>query len=119
MTIKRKSKPSSKLASKTKVKTDRTALGKSIEKGLLEVLAHKQGQKRLTGYEIKVPEKVDVAKIRRKLGLSQGQFAGAFGLDITAIHAWEQARRKPERAARILLTVIQNDPEAVRKALGF
>jgi len=33
------------------------------------------------------------------LGLSQAAFARAFGLDVTAIHAWDQGRRRPYRAA--------------------
>lgn len=30
---------------------------------------------------------------------------------------WEQDRRKPEGAARVLLTVIEKDPDAVTQAL--
>ena len=65
-----------------------------------------------------VPDRVDVAKLRRRLGLSQSGFARAFGLDVTAIHAWEQGRRRPDRTARILLAVIANEPTAVRRALA-
>ena len=118
MTTKRSLKALSKPSSTPRPKPRRTVLGRSIEAGLREVLAHKRGKKRLAGYEIKVPDRIDVAGIRHKLNMSQRQFAGTFGLDITAIHAWEQDRRQPERAARILLTVIQNEPEAVCRALG-
>ena len=51
-------------------------------------------------------------------GLSQRRFAQRFGLDVTAVHAWEQGRRHPDRAARILLAVIAREPEAVRRALA-
>jgi DNA-binding transcriptional regulator YiaG len=30
-----------------------------------------------------------VAELRNRLGLSKAAFARAFGLDVTAIHAWE------------------------------
>jgi putative transcriptional regulator len=50
--------------------------------------------------------------------LSQSGFARAFGLDVTAIHAWEQGRRRPDRTARILLAIIANEPAAVRRALA-
>ena len=63
------------------------------------------------------PEHVNVAKLRQRLGLSQSAFARAFGLDVTAIHAWEQGRRRPGRTARILLAVIAKEPAAVRRAL--
>jgi putative transcriptional regulator len=66
---------------------------------------------------VTVPEEVDVARLRKTLGLSQRAFARHFGLDVTAIHAWEQGRRRPDRAARVLLAVIAKEPEAVRRAL--
>jgi transcriptional regulator with XRE-family HTH domain len=65
-----------------------------------------------------VPASVDVAKVRRRLGLSQAVFARTFGLDVTALHAWEQGRRRPDRAARVLLAVISKEPQAVLRALA-
>src|SRR5438552_14119180 len=59
-----------------------------------------------------------VAKLRHRLGLSQAAFARAFGLDVTALHAWSKARRRPDRAARILLAVIAKEPHAVLRALA-
>ena len=38
--------------------------------------------------------------------------------DVRAVQDWEQGRRVPDRAARVLLTVIDRDPEAVVRALG-
>ena len=35
-----------------------------------------------------------------------------------ALQEWEQGRRVPDRAARVLLTVIDREPEAVVRALG-
>jgi putative transcriptional regulator len=67
---------------------------------------------------VKVPDNVDVAKLRRRLGLSQSAFARTFGLNVTAIHAWEQGRRRPDLTARILLAVIAKEPAAVRRALA-
>ena len=37
---------------------------------------------------------------------------------VTALHAWEQGRRRPDRAARVLLAVIAREPEAVLRALA-
>jgi DNA-binding transcriptional regulator YiaG len=61
---------------------------------------------------------VDVARLRHRLGLSQAAFARTFGLDVTALHAWEQGRRRPDRAARVLLAVIAKEPLAVLRALS-
>ena len=41
-----------------------------------------------------------------------------FGLDARAVQEWEQGRRVPDRAARVLLTVIDRDPEAVVRVLS-
>jgi putative transcriptional regulator len=69
-------------------------------------------------YRVHVPAEIDVRKIRRQLGLSQDEFAARFGLSVATVREWEQDRRKPEGAARVLLTVIEKDPNAVTQALG-
>jgi len=93
-------------------------LGRRLMAGLNEALAHARGELQLPSYTVKVPEQVDVAKLRHRLGLSQIAFARAFGLDVTALHAWEQGRRRPDRAARVLLAVIAKEPAAVLRALA-
>lgn len=95
-----------------------SALGRRLVAGLNEALAHARGEIELPSYTVTVPERVDVAKLRRRLGLSQAAFARAFGLDVTALHAWEQGRRRPDRSARILLAVIAKEPQAVLRALA-
>ena len=47
-----------------------------------------------------------------------GSGRGSFGLDVRAVQEWEQGRRVPDRAARVLLTVIDREPEAVVRALS-
>ena len=96
----------------------RTAIGRRLVVGLKDALAHARGELALPSYIVTVPDKVDVAKLRAQLGLSQAAFARAFGLDVTAIHAWEQGRRQPDRAARVLLAVIGKEPQAVMRALA-
>lgn len=95
-----------------------SAFGRALIASAREALAHVRGEIDLPAYEIRLPSEVEVARIRRRLGMSQAAFARAFGLDVTAIHAWEQGRRRPDRAARILLAVIAKEPEAVRRALA-
>lgn len=93
-------------------------LARRLIVGFAEALAHARGEIELPTYSVAVPDRIDVAKLRHRLGLSQRAFAHAFGLEVTAIHAWEQGRRRPDRAARILLAVISNEPAAVRRALA-
>lgn len=64
------------------------------------------------------PPVPDVTKIRRRLGLSQSEFAARFGFSLRTIQQWEQGRATPDRPARILLRVIERTPEAVDLALA-
>ena len=52
------------------------------------------------------------------VALCRQKFVNRFGLDARAIQDWEQGRRVPDHAARVLLTVIESDPEAVARALA-
>lgn len=69
------------------------------------------------GFVVHVPDDVDVKALRKKLKCSQSEFSRRFGFAIDALQDWEQHRRTPERTARILLTVIAREPEAVSRAL--
>ncbi len=70
----------------------------------------------VTRYE--APTEIDVAAIRERTGLSQDQFALRFGLEAATIRNWEQGRSSPDKAARVLLLMIDKDPAAVEKALS-
>jgi len=49
--------------------------------------------------------------------MSQPEFALKFGFNLGTLRQWEQGRRYPDGAARVLLTVISHSPETVNKAL--
>ena len=97
---------------------ERTALGYEIEKALGEVLAHVQGETPLSGRIVDDPAAERISALRKRLNLSRQKFADRFGLDIRAVQDWEQGRRRPDRAARVLLTVIDYNPDAVIHALS-
>ncbi|MCY4661480.1 MAG: helix-turn-helix domain-containing protein [Acidobacteria bacterium] len=59
-----------------------------------------------------------VVALRKRLKLSRQKFADRIGLDVRAVQEWEQGRRVPDRAARVLLIVIDRDPESVVRALA-
>ncbi|MYH27523.1 MAG: helix-turn-helix domain-containing protein [Acidobacteria bacterium] len=98
--------------------TDRTARGREIEDALGEVLAHVRGEVELPCRIVDDPTAERIIALRRRMKLSRRQFADRFGLDARAVQDWEQGRRVPDRAARVLLTVIDRNPEAVVSALG-
>ena|SRR5689334_9323362 len=54
---------------------------------------------------------------RKRMGLSQTQFAERFHIPIGTLRDWEQARREPEGAAWAYLLVIAYETEAVVRAL--
>ena len=64
-----------------------------------------------------VPDRIDVKAIRRRLSMSQAQFARAFGLNTRTVQNWEQGDQ-PQDVARAYLRVIEKDPDAVRRALA-
>ena len=60
----------------------------------------------------------NVKAIRRRLGLSQKQFADRYGFSVETIRNYEQGHRRPSGPARVLLSVIANEPDAVTRALA-
>ncbi|HEY8949926.1 MAG TPA: helix-turn-helix domain-containing protein [Rhizomicrobium sp.] len=60
----------------------------------------------------------NVKSLRRRLGLSQQQFADRYGFSVETIRNYEQGHRKPVGPARVLLEVIASEPDAVTRALS-
>ena len=60
-----------------------------------------------------VVDKTDVKRIRVNYRLSQGQFAALLGISVATLQNWEQGRRAPKGAARVLLQVAAKHPETV------
>lgn len=92
----------------------------SIKQGLNEALAFTQGNQTLAKITtVHVPDHIDVREIREQSGLTQQSFADHFGFAVSTVRDWEQGRRRPEKAARILLMIIEKEPEAVKRALAY
>ncbi len=96
----------------------RMSLGHEVEEALTEVLAHIRGEIDLPCRIVDDPSAERIRALRAHLKMSRQKFADHFGLDIRAIQDWEQGRRVPDRAARVLLAVIDHDPAAVERALA-
>jgi putative transcriptional regulator len=94
--------------------------GRKILKGLTQALAHAHGDAaNVRERHIKVEDSVNVRDVRKKLSLTQQEFALQFGFSLAAVRHWEQGSRLPEMSARLLLTLIDHDPDYVRRALGM
>jgi putative transcriptional regulator len=89
----------------------------AIMAGLEDARAFLEGDRtRGRVHRVYVPD-TNVAKVRKSLGLSQGRFAAAFGVNVGTIRNWEQGIRRPEGPARVLLRVIERNPQAVLNAI--
>lgn len=84
--------------------------------GLGEVESYLSGDGK--GFQVHVPDAVDVKSIRQKLHMTQAGFSKTFGFSLDAVKHWEGNRRTPEIAARAYLTVIARAPQTVMQALS-
>lgn len=89
-----------------------------IKEGLEDAIAYMEGDtSRVIVHHVEVPL-IDVRAVRKKLGMSQDSFARQFRVSASTIRNWEQGRRRPDGPARVLLQVIDKEPEAVKRALA-
>jgi putative transcriptional regulator len=88
-----------------------------LKAGLEEAIAHASGGRTAGRLRRVYIPSIDVTKLRERLGLSQEDFADAFGVSVGTVRGWEQGRREPDGPARVLLTVIDREPAAVLRAL--
>jgi len=93
-----------------------TELGQSIIQGAREALAFARGEKN-HDCVVHIPKEIDVKAIRKRARMSQGEFSRHYGFSKRSLEQWEQGRRVPTGTARVLLTIIARDPEAVQRAL--
>lgn len=60
---------------------------------------------------------IAVKNIRKRLHVSQAEFAYMIGVSINTLQNWEQGRRRPDGPALALLKIAEADPETVMSAL--
>lgn len=82
-------------------------LMESVREGGTIVRGEKTPSRR---FEIEAP---DVKQIRERYELSQSEFAALLGVSVKTLQNWEQGRRTPQGAARVLLQVADKHPDAV------
>ncbi|MCK6574306.1 helix-turn-helix domain-containing protein [Myxococcota bacterium] len=58
-----------------------------------------------------------VKVIRRRLGMTQQEFADAFDIPVGTLRDWEQHRSTPDAPARALLRAIEREPDTMRRLL--
>ena len=59
----------------------------------------------------------DLRAIRRRLGMSEEAFASAIGMTVPTVREWERHGSRLDPAARVLLRILEREPEAALRAL--
>ncbi len=88
----------------------------SIKQGLEEAIEFSKGKPGKAVVHEFGP--LDVKKVRAKVGMSQNEFASAFGISVSTLRHWERGDRTPQGAALVLLNIVAKEPEIVLHALA-
>ena len=92
-------------------------LGDAMIEGMKEALAWKRGEIALEVVNLDPMPASRIREIRKRYAKSTRAFEKRFGIPAATMNNWEQGRRKPDPAARILLKTIDVAPDAVEKAV--
>lgn len=63
-------------------------------------------------------EKSEAAQVRLSLGLTQEAFADLLGIGLSTLRSWEQKKREPSGAARMLIAIALKHPEILKDAVA-
>lgn len=84
---------------------------------MTEACEHAEGKPQPV--RVHVVEVPDVRAIRRRLRMSQADFARVYLIPLATLKNWEQGRRQPDAPAAAYLQVIANRPREAREALAL
>jgi putative transcriptional regulator len=100
-------------------KTDWVRLNAMTEEGIEAAAMADEDNPPLTDAELKKLRRVPNPKeIRKRLHMTQQQFAAQFELPLGTLRDWEQGVRVPDSAAKSYLRVIAKNSQAVIQALN-
>ena len=93
-----------------------TEFGQAVIEALEEVAAWKRGEADLESVDYPDPmPAARVKEIRKKVARSAKDFEKRFGIPAATLNNWEQGRRHPDPAGRLLLRLIEAEPETVER----
>ena len=90
-----------------------TNVYKNIKTGLEEAIKYSKGLKSI-GKEFS-PVPIDVKGLRKRLKMSQTEFAESFGISLGTLRHWERGDRNPQGPALILLNLVAKEPGVILK----
>jgi len=91
--------------------TKEKTLGHELVEAVKEALASKEQGKM-------VRPKVNVVMIRRKLGMTQSQFAKQYHIRLQTLRNWEQEKRFPDTTVLAYLICIAKRPKLISDMLN-
>lgn len=62
--------------------------------------------------------KSEAAKVRHSLDLTQEDFAKLLGIGLSTLRSWEQQKREPSGAAKMLINIALKHPEVLQEAVA-
>jgi putative transcriptional regulator len=71
-----------------------------------------------TAPEVTLDDLIAPRNLRRRLGMSEEEFAAALRVPLETLRNWEQGRSPIDPAARSLLTIVARNPKAALAALA-
>lgn len=90
---------------------------KELIESMTEACEHAEGKPQPV--RVHIVEVPDVRAIRRRLRMSQADFARVYRIPLATLKNWEQGRRQPDAPAAAYLQVIANRPREAREALAL
>lgn len=86
-----------------------------FQKDLLESVRQMKRGEAARVTRVKIPT---AAEARTRTGLSQQDFARLIGVSVRTLQDWEQGRREPTGAAKMLLRVAASHPDVLLSLAG-
>ena len=91
-------------------------MNKEMEQFQNDLLASVRQMKTGKAARVTAVEVSAATEARNRVGMSQSEFAKLLGVSVRTLQDWEQGRREPSGAAKTLLRIASQNPEAVKAA---
>ena len=87
----------------------------SIKQGLSEAIEFAEGK----DIEARVfkPIEIDIKSLRKRVKMTQIEFASAFGISVATLRHWERGDRTPRGPALVLLNLVDKAPQTILNVL--
>jgi putative transcriptional regulator len=98
-----------------KARIDRAKIDATTEADIRRhMIEDGQDETNLSGFAPVIPPRL----LRKRLGMTQMEFARALRIPVSTLRNWEQGRVLPDPAARSLLVIVARNPKVALKTLA-